>query len=49
MKVIDDERHVRPRRDVLKRIQTMLRPYAPKTGCVADELIADRGAEAARD
>lgn len=49
MQVIDGELHVRPRRDVLKRIQAMLRPYAPATGSVADELIADRRAEAARD
>ena len=49
MQVVDGELHVRPRRDVLKRIQTMLRPYAPESGSVADELIADRRAEAARD
>lgn len=49
MRVIDGELHVRPRRDVLKHIQTMLRPYAPAAGSVADELIADRRAEAARD
>ena len=29
MRVVDGELHVRPRRDVLKRIQAMLRPYAP--------------------
>jgi len=49
MQVVDGELHVRPRRDFLKRIQTMLRPYAPENGSVADELIADRRAEAARD
>jgi AbrB family looped-hinge helix DNA binding protein len=49
MQVVDGELHVRPRRDVLKRIQTMLRPYAGKTGSVADELIADRRSQAARD
>lgn len=49
MRVIDGELHIRPRRDVLKRIQAMLRPYAPQAGSVADELIADRRAEAARD
>ncbi|WP_184117017.1 AbrB/MazE/SpoVT family DNA-binding domain-containing protein [Sphingomonas abaci] len=49
MRVVDGELHVRPRRDVLKRIQAMLRPYAPADGLVADELIADRRAEAGRD
>lgn len=49
MRVVDGELHVRPRRDVLKRIQAMLRPYAPADGSVADELIADRRAEARRD
>jgi AbrB family looped-hinge helix DNA binding protein len=49
MQVIDGELHIRPRRDVLKRIQAILRPYAPETGSVADELIADRRFEAARD
>lgn len=49
MRVVDGELHVRPRRDVLKRIQAMLQPYAPHGGSVADELIADRRAEAARD
>jgi AbrB family looped-hinge helix DNA binding protein len=49
MRVIDGELHVRPRRDVLKRIQVMLRPYAPADGLVSDELIQDRRTEAARD
>lgn len=49
MRVVDGELHVRPRRDVLKRIQAMLRPYAPVDGSVADELIAGRRDEAARD
>lgn len=49
MRVVDGELRVRPRRDVLKRIQAMLRPYAPTDGSVADELIADRRTEAARD
>ena len=49
MRVVDGELHIRPRRDVLKRIQAMLRPYAPSDGTVADELIADRRAEAVRD
>lgn len=49
MRVVDGEVHVRPCRDVLKRIQPMLRPYASTDGSVADELIADRRTEAARD
>ncbi|WP_373424740.1 AbrB/MazE/SpoVT family DNA-binding domain-containing protein [Sphingomonas sp. SORGH_AS_0950] len=49
MRVIDGELHVRPRRDVLKRIQAMLRPYASADGLVSDELISDRRAESARD
>ncbi|RZF60851.1 AbrB/MazE/SpoVT family DNA-binding domain-containing protein [Sphingomonas populi] len=49
MQVVDGELHVRPARDALKRIQAMLRPYAPVDGSVVEELIADRRAEAARD
>lgn len=49
MRVIDGELHVRPRRDVLKRIQAMLRPYASADGLVSDELIYDRRTESARD
>ncbi len=49
MRVIDGELHIRPRRDVLKRIQSMLRPYAPADGLVSDELIQDRRTEAAHD
>ena len=49
MRVVDGELHVRPRRDILKHIQAVLRPYAPAEGSVADELIAERRAEAARD
>lgn len=49
MRVIDGELHVRPRRDVLKRIQAMLRPYALADGLVSDELIYDRRTESARD
>lgn len=49
MRVVDGELHVSPRRDVLKRIQAMLQPYALVDGSVADELIAERRAEAARD
>jgi len=49
MRVIDGELHIRPRRDVLKHIQTMLQPYAPIDGSVVDELIADRRTEAKHD
>jgi AbrB family looped-hinge helix DNA binding protein len=49
MRIVDGELHIRPARDVLKRIQAMLRPYAPADGSVAEELIADRRAEATRD
>ena len=49
MRIVDGELHVRPTRDVLKRIQEKLRPYAPVEGRVSDELIADRRAEAARE
>ncbi|MBB3349473.1 AbrB/MazE/SpoVT family DNA-binding domain-containing protein [Sphingomonas sp. BK069] len=49
MRVVDGELHIRPRRDVLKRIQAMLRPYAPVDGSVTDELITERRTEAARD
>jgi AbrB family looped-hinge helix DNA binding protein len=49
MRVVDGALHIRPRRDVVKHIQALLRPYAPSDGSVSDELIADRRAEAARD
>jgi AbrB family looped-hinge helix DNA binding protein len=49
MRVVDGELHVRPRRDVLTRIQAMLRPFAPTDGAVVDNLIAERRVEAARD
>lgn len=49
MRIVDGELHIRPARDVLKRIQAMLRPYAPADGSVTAELIADRRAEATRD
>ena len=49
MRIVDGELHVRPRRDVLRHIQFLLRLYAPAGGSVADEQIADRRAEAARD
>ncbi|WP_242121160.1 AbrB/MazE/SpoVT family DNA-binding domain-containing protein [Sphingomonas lacusdianchii] len=48
MRVVDGELHIRPRRDVLKRIQAMLKPYALGDAPVVDELIAERRAEAER-
>lgn len=48
MRVVDGELHIRPRRDVLKRIQAMLKPYALSDAPVVDELIAERRAEAER-
>lgn len=49
MRVVDGELHVRARRDILKHIQAVLRPYAPAEGSVADELIAERRVEATPD
>lgn len=48
MRVVDGELHIRPRRDVLKRIQAMLKPYALRDAPIVDELIAERRAEAER-
>lgn len=49
MQVIDGVLQVRPARDVLTRIQNMLRPYAPAEGLVSEALIAERRVEAMRD
>jgi len=49
MEVSDNELHVRPIKSALRRIQHDLRRYASAPGSVADELIADRRAEAKRD
>ena len=49
MEVVDNELHVRPMKSALRRIQQSLGRYAPKTGSVADELIAERRAEAKSD
>jgi AbrB family looped-hinge helix DNA binding protein len=49
MEVTDNELHVRPIKSALRRIQRNLRRYAPEQGSVADELIAERRAEAKRD
>ena len=45
MQVIDGVLQVRPARDILTRIQNMLRPYAPVEGLVSEELIAERRSE----
>jgi antitoxin PrlF len=49
MEMAGDELHVRPIRSALRRIQQDLRKYKPPVGSVADELIAERRAEAKRD
>ena len=49
MRVVDGELHIRPARDVLERIRADVRKYVPKGVSLADELIADRRAEAARE
>lgn len=43
-----DALRIRTAKSALKRIQDMLRPYAPAQGLVSDQLIADRRADAAR-
>lgn len=42
-----EEVRIRPARSALRRLQDKLRDYAPESGSVADELIADRRQEAA--
>ena len=42
-----EELRIRPARSALRRLQDKLRDYAPESGSVADELIADRRQEAA--
>lgn len=44
-----DELRVRPARSALRALQARLQPYAPASGSVADELIADRRVEAERE
>lgn len=41
-----EELRIRPARSALRRLQEKLRNYAPKSGSVADELIAERRHEA---
>jgi AbrB family looped-hinge helix DNA binding protein len=49
METVEGELRVRPYRDVVSEIQKRLRKYVPQGDCVADELIADRRAEAERE
>lgn len=49
MAVVDGELRVRPARPDWKRIQDIVRKYVPEGVSLADELIADRRAEAARE
>ena len=46
METVEGELRVRPYRDVLAGIQARLRKYVPEGVSLADELIADRRAEA---
>lgn len=46
METVGGELRVRPYRDVLAGIQARLREYVPEGVSLADELIADRRAEA---
>ena len=48
MEMAGDELHVRPIKSALRRVQRSLRRYAPEGTSVADELIAERRAEAKR-
>lgn len=49
MEVIDGELHVRPWRETLARVRQTLRKYVPPGVSLADELIAERRAEAAKE
>jgi antitoxin PrlF len=49
MQVIDGELHVRPLRDAIARVQARFRKYAQPGASAADELIAERRAEADRE
>ena len=44
-----DEIRIRPARSALRKLQEKLRGYAPETGTVSDELIAERREEAAKE
>ena len=47
--LVDGELRVRPTRDVFKRISEQIRKYVPEGVSLADELIAERRAEAVRE
>jgi bifunctional DNA-binding transcriptional regulator/antitoxin component of YhaV-PrlF toxin-antitoxin module len=49
MKTVRGELRVRPLRDVVAGIQARLRKFVPEDVSLADELIADRRAEARRE
>ncbi|HZF95235.1 MAG TPA: AbrB/MazE/SpoVT family DNA-binding domain-containing protein [Allosphingosinicella sp.] len=49
METVDGELRVRAYRDVLADVRTRLRKYVPEGVSLAEELIADRRAEAARE
>jgi antitoxin PrlF len=49
MEMVGGELRVRPYRDVLSEIQKRLRKYVPEGRSIADELIADRRADADRE
>jgi AbrB family looped-hinge helix DNA binding protein len=44
-----EEVRIRPARSALRRLQEKLRDYAPASGSVADELIAERRQEATKE
>jgi antitoxin PrlF len=49
METVKGELRVRPYRDIVSEIQKRLRKYVPQGVSLADELIADRRAEAERE
>ena len=49
LEIVDGEIHVRPLRDAVSRVQARLREYVPAGVSLADELIAERRAEAASE
>jgi bifunctional DNA-binding transcriptional regulator/antitoxin component of YhaV-PrlF toxin-antitoxin module len=49
METVKGELRVRPYRDVVSEVQKRLREYVPEGVSLADELIADRRAEAERE
>lgn len=49
MRVVDGELRVLPTKGAIERIQAIVRRYVPEGVSLADELIADRRAEAERE